>query len=1494
MGKPKKWQVFLIATVFFLTVYNILPTIIFYSKPLKSFVDEPQGEKIAEKIAKRTNALEHEAISWLYSYCKLFNIKPVSIKLDKEVPSFIHMQFTSTNDAQKIREHLPKAGSLMPFVASQLDVYDKKSNSTNVTIQRRIPVHLDQSNLHNDFLFISKNDKDGRPTELYRSLIQDRLLFLSTVIGGPSENASLIELSLEMDDQEAGPLLLSLSEQLLSFVKLFKENTPVTKRYFASFSQIDKANKKGFIEKWIKKLEHFQDKAQLEKISLSKEKESLQKEGKYLETVKAERLDSLKSQEALLNSAISLIKKNVSDFSNGQDPLTSQTMAPIIQTSDEQISLKNSNPFIKSLSLDWLNGSIFLDLYPDLQETKKQEDLDNRALQFVYNQIAYLSRQTEEKIQPTPNGFEIALNDLPETQSFLALRLSNVAKAQTEGVKNTIAENWTPKHPDLTSEVFPIWDYETYQNLPQDQKKLGLIVFAPVTTNNLPPKGIKMNSIYVIAKGVDKILERFDNQNSPSAKQFVEDFRELQNLLQKIGFSGYSGKAFPIATEFKSDFIFEHENYYQNLLKATRENFTVRGTKRYALIEFSNIEQRIITENNIDDQIHDNLLKWRDDYNTAKVSLKDSVKYEIPAPTKNAFWSNLQLSFIKYFRGDNRKIIRWGLDLSGGKTVQIELRDHNSRVVTKETDLRQGINELYSRVNKLGVSEVRIRQEGNGICLDFPGLQSFSASDLVKASSMYFHIINEKFMLNPSITSITHQFLQNVWNEALVTNRKDIDEINAIAWRHLHGESISSDAKALYDNGLRLSLPTETTPVTSNFDDTFSKIAIFRGEDFTNWQGQTHPLVIVFRNFTLEGSSLESVQASYSPSQGNFLSFSVQGSKNNKEGVSCTPRDDLQAWTSQFSKEKITGTPLESYSQGQGWRMAVILNNSIITTPALNSVLRDSASITGSFTQREVYKLEADLQAGSLSFTPKILSEKNVSPELGKQEKSKGIIAVTIALVLAITTIISYYRFGGVIAAAAVICNLLIMWAALQNIGTTLSLAGIAGIILTVAMAVDSNVLIFERIREEFAATKRIASSVQAGYRKAFSAIIDSNITTVIAALILLNFDSGPIRGFALTLIIGIVSSLFTALFMTRVFFNWWFQNPNHKKLTMSNFIKSTNFNFLKLTKPTLIISTIVIVIGMIALGYQKQTILGMDFTGGYALSLELPTSSNTSYRAAVERALIKQGLSSQEFQIRELNPANHIKIFLSQNLEHEGKPFFQLPTSEEKKIYDFEKNPKIVWIVNALQQSDINLSLTTLQNLDKNWTAISGQMSANMRTNAIVGLTLALLCILAYITIRFEFKYAISATLCILHDVVFCIGAIAIMHLLKLPIQIDLHTVAALMTIVGYSLNDTIIIFDRIREDIQQMKKRPLKEIINHSLNVTLSRTLTTSGITLLVLIPLIALGGPTIFGFALVMAMGVIFGTLSSLFVAAPLMQYFHNREIKKNNPSLSTRHE
>ena len=1505
MEKRKRWQLFLILVAITLTIYNILPTVFYYTKPLKAPINESRAKEVSSSIMNRVNALEKEALHWLQSYFKLLNIKPSSVEIVKDNPEQIRIRFSKQSDADRFRIHLPKAGSLIPFVPSQLNLVQTPDESSikEVVIQRKIPIRFEKDQAESYFTFSTKKDKNGEVSPFYRSIIFDRSVELGVAIGGISESALMIKTILDGSTPGAfQDLLLALSNHILEFVHVFGEDSPISARFFSHILQGNFSNPSRTLSRLTQAYSALRDELKLERIQLEKKEEELKQNNDFLHEEDRQKLRLVERKEKNLAQTENLLKNHSSQLIAAKKPRTGPSLLEELEnrsSSDFQTTFFSSyNPFVDSLQIDWNNDQIILKLHSDLIQFKEglikknETHLQDAFEQLLINEVARLSRQSDEKISLHPGELSIHLDELTASQSILVMKLWQIAKQQAVQTENNILENWHPSHPELSRETFPVYDYQTYQLLPPEQRGLCLVIYAPSYHKSLPP-GMRADSTYVIAKGLERILQKYRTQRATQqAREFLKDFYSLQTLLKENGFIGYQGSSLPYQTEFSQDFIFEKSDAFHNIIAATRENFHIKGTKQFAVLEFTDVEQRLLTLNKIETRIQEDLLKSRDDYNSAQVSLNEQMKWDIPPPSKNVFLSNLALSMRKYFRGDERKVLHWGLDLSGGKTVQIELRNQHNHKVTDEADLKQGVNELFNRVNKIGVSEVSIRTEGSNIVLDFPGSQGLSASELVKASSMFFHVVNEKFTPNNTTLSNTvNQFLQEIWNEAVVTNRKDAIGINNIAWKHLYGDSLDPDvirprseaAKILYENGLRLTSPFDMD-TSGNFNDSISKIALLRGDDFTEWQGQSHPLLIVFRNYTLEGSNLENIHASYDSSKGNFLSFEVKGTHTSKDGTRTNPREDLHAWTAQFSKEKITGTPLESFTHGRGWRMAVILNDTIISSPTLDSALRDRAMITGNFSQREVNQLSANLKAGSLTYTPHILSEKNVSPELGKHDRAKGIFAMTIALIMVIVSMVGYYRFVGVIASVAVLFNLLIMWATLQNLGVTLSLAGIAGIILTVGMAVDANVLVFERIKEEFALSKRLASAVHAGYRKAFSAIVDSNVTTIIAALILLHFDSGPIKGFAVTLITGIASSMFTALFMTRYFFAGWVQNPKNKTLKMANFIRSSKFNFLKWRRTAFLVSGLIIVLGAGILVQKKNTIFGMDFTGGFALNIEPASGKGVDYRQKAEDALVKAGLDTQEFQIRELNSSNNLRILLSTTLDQQGHPFYGMPLLEDKTenlLYPYENNPRITWVVNALENGGIQINDRELSQLDKNWTAMSGQMSESMRNNATVGLLLALVSILIYLTFRFEFKFSVSAMICTLHDVLTSVGFIALLNYLGVPVQIDLHTVAALMTIIGYSLNDTIIIFDRIREDMRLMRKSPLSEIVNHALNITLSRTTITSGTTLLALIALICLGGSTIFSFALVMAIGVIFGTLSSLFIASPLMLLFHRRE-------------
>lgn len=1501
MERQKRWQFYLIVAVLVLTLYNILPTLFYYSNSLKSPIDAPRAEKVAYTAIDRVNALEEESKEWLQSFSELLGVKPTSIEVLPTNQGLIQLTFKTEENAAQFKRFLPRAGALIPFVPAELELGPEVGENPNqVLVQRNVTMKLDPNEIDQLFQYTPKYDADGKIAELYRDIVDNRVTQIAMAIGGPSPAAQRAFNAVSTDDPRANEEVISLAKEIVDVDGALHKTNPITKRYYASFSQIGTKEGEGLPQKLLTKMEALSKKLKEQVQTLVNDQKSLKQNGELFDASQDEHLAVLENQQQAVDAAVVILKKQLADFQQGKKTLNEKSIkellakTPIDQNGVQALNLEGYNPFIKGLQINWENSQIAVEFYPDVQaarlhegKTEKENFVKDKVNQYVINDIARIGRLSDESFKPSNDVFVINLDNLTNSQSYLVMDLGHLAQKRAQQILDYLLISWNPEHNDLVRDSYPIHSYEDYKKLPVEEQKLGLVVYAPSSSSVAPAPGFRNGSIYIIARGMDNIVQKYKEAPEASANQaLVQDFNKLNALLGQMGFIGYSATAFDLPKDFSKDYIFELSDFYGMLLKATREDFVVKGNKHYAVLDFTDVEQRILTQNRIEDRIQEDLVKWKEAYNTSQVDLNITNHYTVPAPTKNVYWENLKLTFAKYFRGDDRKVLKWGLDLSGGKTVRIALYDQNNRLVTDPEDLKQAVSELYNRINKMGVAERTIRVENSNILLDFPGSQGLSATELVKASAMYFHIVNEKFgPMNANLAPAVGQFLQEVWNEAVVTNRKDIESINDIAWQHLGGDPAfprprNDAAKLLFESGLRLANPKEKS-VSQAFDDTLSAVAIYRGADSSEWDGQTQPLLIVFHNYGLEGSNLENVQVGYDSTQGNILGF----------GVKSSARDDFYTWTSQFSEDRIAGTPKEEYSRGKGWRMAVILNGSVITSPHLSAALREGGQISGRFSQREANQLAADLKAGSLSFTPRILSEENISPELGKEERTKGILASVVALVLVVIAMIGYYRFAGFVASCAVLLNILIMWGVLQNLGAALTLPGIAGIVLTIAMAVDANVLVFERIREEFKNSGRIGSAIQAGYRKAFSAIFDSNVTTLIAALILIQFDSGPIKGFAVTLIIGIVSSMFTALFMTRYFFAGWVRNPENKSLTMAHVLKNPHFDFLGQAKKAIIISLIVMGIGTYFLVSERKTLFGMDFTGGYSLTLDVeekPTHPN--YRLAAIEAFQEAGAATRDIEVRELSRPTQLRIQLGTSMDEKGHPFYQMPETltEGRFAYDYQKDPRLNWVISTLESHGLTVQPSELATLQKNWTIMSGQFSDAMRNNAFWALMIALVSILIYITVRFEFKYAVGAVAGLLHDVLITLGILAMFHALGFPVQIDLQVIGAIMMIIGYSLNDTIIVFDRIREDIRLMRKVSFKEIINHALNVTLSRTIMTSGITILVLLTLVVLGGQSIFSFSLVMAIGIIIGTLSSLFVASPVMLYFHNREIAQQQNS------
>ena len=794
MEKQKPWQLWLIVCVILLTLYNILPTVFFYTKPLSSPIDESRAQGIEREIVSRVNALEGESIEWLHSFNKLLGLSPDSIAIAKGDPRVIEVTFQKPEDAKKFRIYLPRAGALIPFGPEQLRLLAGANTSSDKTVlvERNMGFRLNEDDLNRLFTFSTLWSEDGKISPFYQEVVSDRAMELGLGLTSASPRAKQVEvivnapLSQKVDDQA-----VALAREIIEAQKTLGKYPTLLKRYWASFSEIDVKDREDFITRFVARLDSLKTSIETQAKAINDEEKKLKEKGALQDASKSQALAILNNEFVAIESAMGIIKKNLSDFSAGLKPLSQAEIKALWAKSFKQMNEKEKlqlfdisgyHPLVKALLIDWKGNSITFVLYDDVQKVRLSEDTtetialaQEKLNQLIIGELARVGRLNNENIQLQGDNYGINLSHLTDAQSFLALNLGTIADISQNQWKNQLLTNWTPKYADLVRENYPIRDYNAFKKETGPSRNLGLVIYAPAAipaSENL--EGFRKNSIYIIARGLDAILQKQQEIANPQeSKVLSDDFRALQQILEQSGFIAYPGASFGLGSEFERDYIFELNNYFGNLLMATREDFYVKGSERYAILDFTNVEQRILARNRIDDKIHEDLLKWRDEYNAAQVDLSPASRYFVPKPTTNVYLDNFILSAKKYFRGDDRKILKWGLDLSGGKTVRIGLRDKNNRPVTDTQDLNQAVNELYVRINAMGVSERTIRVENESIILDFPGSQGLSATELVKASAMYFHIVNEKFSpMNQEISSVVNRFLQNVWNEAVVTNRK--------------------------------------------------------------------------------------------------------------------------------------------------------------------------------------------------------------------------------------------------------------------------------------------------------------------------------------------------------------------------------------------------------------------------------------------------------------------------------------------------------------------------------------------------------------------------------------------------------------------------------------------------------------------------------------------------------------------------------------------------
>lgn len=534
---------------------------------------------------------------------------------------------------------------------------------------------------------------------------------------------------------------------------------------------------------------------------------------------------------------------------------------------------------------------------------------------------------------------------------------------------------------------------------------------------------------------------------------------------------------------------------------------------------------------------------------------------------------------------------------------------------------------------------------------------------------------------------------------------------------------------------------------------------------------------------------------------------------------------------------KIFGNITE---KSKGYRFAIVLDGQVQSAPVIrDAIYGGDCQITGRFTEQEARQLASVLE-NPLQTPVSIEEERSVSPTLGLDSIRASILAGLLGLAITLVCVVAYYRFVGLIACLALLINIILLIGAFQLIpgGVVLTLPGIAGIILTIGLAVDASVLIYERLREELALGKSLKIAMQAAYQKAFSSIFDANVTTLITATILFWKATGPVRGFAISLTIGILASLFTALIVGRNVFGWFVDTDRVKKVSMLHLISSQHINFLGKGFLACMCSLALIIAGATSFYARGEKNFGVDFRGGDLLTLSSPK--------VIDISQVRQALT----------PLNFADASIQESAQG-GKYYITIRTplgtsdTVEKEV------------MKAMPDAQFKI-----EGAERVGALVGGELARN----SLIALGLGILGILIFVTFRFELSFAVGAIVALLHDVIITVGVFSLMHR-----ELTLTMVGAILTIAGYSINDTIVVYDRIREGLASGRKGSIEQIMNDSINQTLSRTILTSTVTLIPILCLFFLGGSVLRDFALAIIIGVAVGTYSSIFIASPIVLWW-----------------
>ncbi len=789
-----------------------------------------------------------------------------------------------------------------------------------------------------------------------------------------------------------------------------------------------------------------------------------------------------------------------------------------------------------------------------------------------------------------------------------------------------------------------------------------------------------------------------------------------------------------------------------------------------------------------------------------------------------------------------KRTLNLGLDLQGGIHLVLEVKTEGMEQQEAQDAVAQAQEVIRNRIDQFGVAEPTIQRQGdNRIIIELPGVQDVQrAKDLVGQTALL-----EFQLLEPAEERT--RLIQRI-DQVLAPKEEETDEEEDLlfssppesaplsAMLSPAGEDLAVSVRDLQRVKNLLNTPAAQELIPADVEFIFSsKPTGAEGNAF-------YFLYLVRKKPEMTGHMIQDAFVSIGQVV-EYMGQPIVNFSTTDEGVRL------------FSR--ITGSHI-------GERMAIVLDESAYSAPVIqNKISEGRGRITGSGTQEEAKDLAIVLRAGALPAEVEIIEDRTVGPSLGRDSIEQGKAAAIYSMVLIAIFMVLYYRAAGLIADCALLLNMLFIMAVLAGFHATLTLPGIAGIILTIGMAVDANVLIFERIREELRTGKTVRAAINSGYGHALSAIIDANVTTFLVGIVLYQFGTGPIRGFALTLCIGIISSLFTAFFVTRTIFELITRRADQSSLSIGPvaLFAKLNIRFLSLRNIGFGASAAVLLIGIVSILGVNGIRKGIDFAGGTLLELHFdPAVQVEDIRSQLGRVPVGDAeIDLSKSEIKQFGSEHDILIRVSES-------------GAGTEVADGIMGVLKAGFVDNIQEME------WIRRQEK----VGPKIGSELSSAAVRAVLVALALILIYMAWRFHrFLYGIAAVAALFHDVLITLGLLSLFN-----IEITLAVVAALLAIVGYSLNDTIVVFDRIRENLHTARRQGFDGTVNQSINECLSRTLITSATTLLAVLVLMIFGGEVNRDFTITLMIGVVVGTYSSIFVASPVLYLGQQRAAAKGS--------